>query len=102
MPAFPTRLPAIAAALTATWALNRSLAFQPAPGGRLAEFGRYLLVSFGGACLNLVVYAGVVAGLQASGAQGAGVAALGVAAGSAAAMIFNFLGYRGFAFAARG
>ncbi|MBL8588503.1 MAG: GtrA family protein [Methylobacteriaceae bacterium] len=90
------RLPSILAALTLTWALNRRLAFAPAPGGALAEFGRYLLVSAGGAGLNLMVYLMVFA---AAPARGPLVAAIAVAAGSVAALAFNYLGYRRFAFA---
>lgn len=89
------RLPAILAALTVTWAINRRVAFAPAQGSALAEYGRYLLVSAGGAGLNLLVYLLVVAGSSARGPMVAGVA---VAAGSAAALLFNYLGYRSFAF----
>ena len=91
------RLPAILAALFVTWRLNRSIAFTPAADGPLAEFGRYLIVSAGGAGLNLLVYMLIVAAAPASGAP---VAAIAVICGSAAAMLFNFLGYRNFAFAA--
>ncbi len=91
------RLPAIFAALFVTWRLNRALAFAPAADGPLAEFGRYLMVSAGGAGLNMLVYMLIVAAAPANGAPVAGVA---VVCGSAAAMLFNFLGYRSFAFGA--
>lgn len=91
------RAPAILAALFVTWRLNRRIAFKPAADGPLAEFGRYLLVSAAGAGLNALVYLLVMA---ASPARGALAAAIAVCAGSAAAMAFNYLGYRSFAFAA--
>lgn len=97
VPPFLARLPAILAALFVTWRLNRALAFTPAADGPLAEFGRYLLVSAGGAGLNLLVYVLIVAAAPAAGAPGAAIA---VICGSAAAMLFNFLGYRSFAFGA--
>lgn len=98
-PPLAARAPAILAALFVTWRINRRLAFAPSQRGAAAEFLRYVIVSLAGAGVNLAVFAAAEFALARAGFSGAAFAFLCVAAGSAAAMAFNFLGYRGFAFA---
>lgn len=96
------RLPAILAALCVTFMLNRRFVFAAGDDGALRQFGRYLLVSAGGAGINLLVYLVAAWMLAAAGAPAGLAALLAVGAGSGAAMAVNYLGYRGFAFAAPG
>ena len=104
MSAYLARIPATGMAICATYYLNRSLTFQSADRKWLREFLRYIGVSLAGAAINYAGYAACLFLLTragfASGATGAIFAA--VAAGSAIALVFNFLGSRGFAFLRRG
>jgi putative flippase GtrA len=94
------RAPAIAAAMTTTFALNRRFVFGASGDGVARDFGRYVLVSAGGAALNAAVYLVTVTALAKLGVAAAIAAVLGVGVGSGAAMTLNFLGYRSFAFRA--
>ena len=85
------------AAVTATWALNRSLTFADQASVRVVrEWGRYFGVSAFGAGFNFIVYFAAI-GFSAWFAERP-VAALALA--SAAAMCVNYLGYKHLAFRA--
>ena len=90
LPPFAARPPAIAAAMLATWWLNRGFSFRVA--APLSSLGRYALVVAVAALLNYLLFlAGVGHGMGT-------VAAIVVA--TAVSMVFSFVGYRYFAFGA--
>jgi putative flippase GtrA len=94
------RAPAILAALTTTFGLNRIFVFPASGAGVVRDFARYAAVSAGGAALNAAAYLVVSAALSRSGVGPAAAATIGVAAGSVVAMGANFMGYRGLVFRA--
>lgn len=94
------RLVSFAAAVTATWALNRRFTFatkssgaEAAKAGIAHEYARYVTSMLGGAAVNYATYAAV---LHFWPGPLAGTA--GVAAGSVAGLGVNFAAARGFVF----
>jgi putative flippase GtrA len=82
-------------AVTATWYLNRRFTFASRAGtDRRREYGRYFAVQTLGALINLGVYVAIVAAVPAVAAY----PVVPLAVGSGAAMVFNFLAARRFAF----
>ena len=95
--AFAARPPAIAIAVLATFALNRSLTFR-AGGGRVrAQLPRYLAACAASQALNYAVYSVVLA---LAGTRPPVMVALAAVAGSAAAAGLTFLLAKKWAFAA--
>ena len=96
---YESRAVSFGLAVTATWYLNRRFTFARRAGAdRGREYGRYFAVQTIGALINLGVYVAVVEAVP-------GVAPFPVvplALGSAAAMVFNFIAARHFAFAGAG
>ena len=82
-------------AVTATWYLNRRFTFASRAGtDRGKEYGRYFAAQTLGALINLGVYVAIVGAVPAVAA----VPVVPLAVGSGAAMVFNFLASRHFAF----
>jgi len=95
LPALPSRLVSFSVAVTVTWLLNRLLTFRErASSRRLSEWRRYVAVNGLGGAMNLVIFTLLV--MVAPSPVGAPFVAFAIA--SAAAMIFNFVGSRTFAF----
>lgn len=93
------RLVSFLAAVTATWALNRSMTFADRASPRaIREWGRYFGVSAFGAGFNFIVYLAAVGFSPWFAARP--VAALALA--SALAMCVNYLGYKHLAFRGEG
>lgn len=55
------RIPAIAAAMLCTWLANRHFTYGQSGHGRLVEAGRYALVAAVMACVNYLLFVGMVA-----------------------------------------
>ncbi len=80
------RVPAIAAAMTTTWLLNRSVTFRVDKPRSAAEFSRYLAVALSSAFLNYLLYTALVlAGV---------VPVIAVALATIALLLGSFLAYR--------
>ena len=89
------RLVSFPAAVLATWWLNRTVTFQERESGPwLASLGRYLLVSLVGTGVNFGIYTGLVLASPAMAAR----PLVPFAIASAAALVFNYLGSKHFAF----
>lgn len=99
--ALPARVISFAAAVIATFALNRAWTFGP-ESRAAGQFARYLAAQSLGVAINYLVFTGVVLALTPAGrtADGA-IAVLGVAAGSATAMAVNYALARLWVFARR-
>lgn len=83
------------AAVLATWWLNRSITFRERePGGLLASLLRYVAVSVVGTGVNFGIYASLVLASAAMAAH----PLLPFAIASGAALVFNYLGSKHFAF----
>lgn len=92
---YEARVLSFAIAVTVTWGLNRHFTFrQQASRGRTREYGRYFMVQGTGALMNLGVYAAMLIAWPALAAW----PVLPLAVGSGAAMVFNFVGARHFAY----
>ncbi|NBC48970.1 MAG: GtrA family protein [Gammaproteobacteria bacterium] len=92
---YEARLLSFAVAVTVTWVLNRRFTFrQRASRDRSSEYGRYFIVQGTGALINLGVYAAVLMAWPVLAAW----PVLPLAVGSGAAMVFNFVGSRYFAY----
>ena len=90
-----SRLVSAAAAITLTWYLNRRLVFRTSQVNRSApEYARYVTVQAAGLVINLGVY--LVLLDRVSMLRQMPVLAL--CGGAAAAIVFNFLGARYWAF----
>lgn len=87
---FVGRLVSFLAAATATWLLNRNLAFggRPADMGLWAEYLRYLGLMGTGGLVNYATYSALAWWLGQAPLQ----LALFVAAGSLAGLVFNYVG----------
>lgn len=82
-------------AVTVTWYLNRNLVFKTRIVNRSApEFARYVVVQAAGLAVNLGVFVALLATIEAL--QRVPIVAL--CGGAAAAITFNFLGARYWAF----
>lgn len=94
------RLVSFLAAATATWLLNRRLAFggRPAEVGVWAEYVRYLGLMATGGAVNYATYSALAWSLGHSALQ----LALFVAAGSLAGLVFNYLGASNWLYRRRG
>lgn len=94
----PARLVSFTIAMHVTWLLNRHFTFATdgeAPGtSLLSSLGRYIIVSLAGAGINVGTYALLV--LVSS--EMARYPIIPLAVGSGAAMVFNYLGSKHFAF----
>lgn len=83
------------AAVLATWALNRRITFGGREGGSAwASLARYLAVSIVGTGVNFGLYTSLVLGSRAMAAQ----PIVPFAVASVAALAFNYLGAKHFAF----
>lgn len=80
-------------AVWATWFLNRRFTFEGS-GGALASFLRYVVVSLGGAGVNLCTYTALVLSSSAMAARPLWP----LAVASIVALVFNYLGSKHFAF----
>lgn len=90
--AFVARVPALAAAILATWLLNRTVTFRVAAPRSREELTRYTVVALSSAALNYALYAGLVAlGMWPVAA---------VALATICLLFYNFIGYRRYAFRA--
>lgn len=83
------RLLSFFCAVLFTWLLNRNLTFKHRASGKSfpSEFAHYFLVMLGGGAVNYILYAILVASVEAVAKQ----PILGVAAGSAGGFLFNFV-----------
>jgi putative flippase GtrA len=81
------RLISVACGLTVTWLCNRTLTFGPSGRSKLHEGARYGGVGIASSILNYVVYSGVLLAVPSTPPVAA------VVVGSAAAMVFSYLGY---------
>ncbi len=91
------RLVSFPAAVLATWWLNRRVTFAGRDGGSLlGSLLRYLGVSVVGTAVNFGIYSALVLGSAAMAAQ----PIVPFAIASAAALVFNYLGSKHFAFRA--
>ncbi len=98
---YVARPPAIALAIFATWLLNRRIAFRSEDPRWVPEMMRYYAVSGMGAAINYAVYFIAVLAFAAMGLTARAPLAMliaAVAVGSIAAMAFNFIGARRYAF----
>lgn len=86
------RLISIIVAVTACWALHRLWTFQSRDKRRLREWSRFVLVNSVGASVNYLVYAAILVITPVDSPLFA------LAIGSIAALAFNYLGARFFAF----
>ena len=86
------RLISILVAVTACWALHRLWTFQSRDKRRLREWSRFVLVNSVGASVNYLVYAAILVITPVDSPLFA------LAIGSIAALAFNYLGARFFAF----
>lgn len=94
-PVLGARLLSFSVAVTVTWLLNRVLTFRHlASARRLREWRRYVAVNSVGAAINLGVFTALV--WTVPWLHSSPLAAFALA--SAAALAFNFLGSRSFAF----
>jgi len=95
---YGARVLSFLAAATATWAMNRLLAFRArrSDASLVREYLGYLTTMLGGALVN---YAAYVAVLHA--ASGSWAPLLGVAVGSGAGVVVNFLAARHLVFKGR-
>jgi putative flippase GtrA len=94
---YESRALSFALAVTATWYLNRRFTFANRAGvDRKREYSRYFAVQTLGALINLGVYVAVIAAVPALGAY----PVVPLAVGSGAAMVFNFVAARHYAFSA--
>ena len=80
-------------AVTACWALHRHWTFQSRDRRRLREWSRFVLVNSVGASVNYLVYTTILVMTPVDSPLFA------LAIGSIAALAFNYLGARFFAFA---
>lgn len=89
------RLISASIAITLTWYLNRRLVFRTQQSNAMgSEYGRYVVVQVIGLLVNLVVYFMALAILPVL----RNVPVMAIALGAAAALLFNFLGARCWAF----
>ncbi|MDX3928213.1 MAG: GtrA family protein [Shinella sp.] len=89
---FPSRIVAIAAAMLATWIVNRSFTFGASPHSRAAEGTRYGAIGLTGAAINYAIYSGLILALPGFSPV------LAVALSSGLAMLWSWLGYSRFVF----
>lgn len=80
------RVASLAAAVTLTWVLNRSLTFSARKAPSWAEFARYLVSSLIGLMINFGLYSGAIL-LRVP-------LLLALAIGTIGGSVFNFLRYR--------
>lgn len=85
------RIPAIMAAMAATWFLNRSFTFGRSSASLAVEGFRYWAVGVTAALLNYVVYAAIISRLPIQPMAAIVFASL-------AAMAYSFFGYSRFVF----
>lgn len=98
IPVLPARLLSFSVAVTVTWLLNRLFTFRHlASGRRLSEWRRYVAINGVGGAMNLGIFTLLVT--VAPPPVGSPFVAFAIA--SAAALIFNFVGSRRFAFRGR-
>lgn len=96
MDPYLARMPAVAAAILATFAYNRAITFADRRGPRmLAEFGRYVLSCSAGLVANYAAYAAVLGSVAAVRTW----PVAGVAVGALSGMVVNFVAARYFVFA---
>ena len=92
---YSSRLVSFAAAVTVTWALNRTFVFSAGrTTSRRREYSRYLLVQAVGMVINFGVYSLCIASSPVMNRW----PVLALAVGSAAALIWNYAGARWFVF----
>jgi len=88
---YTARLVSFTVAVTTTWALHRTFAFADGKTiDKRREYTRYLVVQGGGMAINLPVYSACISNSETMSQW----PVLAVAVGSAAAMIFNYIGAR--------
>lgn len=93
-----SRLASAAIAITLTWYLNRHFVFRTGNvNARGREYGRYLGVQLTGLAVNFGVYFLTLALIPALRA----IPVVALAAGAAAALLFNYLGAKWWAFRVR-
>jgi len=91
----PARLVSASMAITLTWILNRHWVFYTSNlAGRGAEYVRYIVVQALGLSINLGVFLVLIDSSELAGR----VPALALIGGAAAAIFFNYLGARYWAF----
>ena len=91
----PARLVSASLAVTLTWILNRHWVFYTAnDAGRGAEYVRYVVVQALGLSINLGVFFWLLGSSELAGR----VPVLALIGGAAAAIFFNYLGARCWAF----
>lgn len=91
----PARLVSASMAITLTWILNRHLVFYTSSQiGRGAEYVRYVVVQGVGLSINLGVFLLLISSSELAGR----VPVLALIGGAAAAIVFNYLGARWWAF----
>jgi putative flippase GtrA len=93
--AFSARIIAIAAALCATWLLNRSITFGKSGHSLVGEAARYGGVGIAGSIVNYAIYSAILLAAPQVGA----LTALFVASG--AVMALSYAGYSRLVFAAK-
>lgn len=95
-PPLPARIASFPPALTATWLLNRLWTFQTGRHRAIGhQYAIYAAIQLSGMAINFAVYALLLAASGSFAAQ----PVLALAVGSVAAMGFNYLMSRRFAFA---
>ena len=99
LPPLFARPPGFIVATVVNFLLNRSITFRHSGAPILSAFLRYCGVASAGLAINYAVYSACVLLAPSFGiAVEPAILPLFVAAGSAAAMVFTFLGFRFFAF----
>lgn len=81
------RVLSIAVALTATWLINRNLAFSPSGRGVAREGARYGGVGIATSVVNYVAFSALLLAMPSTPPL------LALVFGSAVALVFSFLGY---------
>ncbi|RWX76711.1 GtrA family protein [Neorhizobium lilium] len=89
---FASRIPAIMAAMSFTWLVNRNRTFDKSPHSLAVEGFRYWAVGITSALLNYAIYAALM--YRAPFLQ----PIVAVMAGSAGATLYSFFGYSRFVF----
>ncbi|MFZ3142339.1 GtrA family protein [Polaromonas sp.] len=89
------RIVSFPVAVIATWLLNRNFTFDQASNSNAGRsFARYMAISLGGASVNFVIYTALVLSVASMAARP--IVPLAIA--SIAALAFNYLGSKHFAF----
>ncbi|MBB4348964.1 MULTISPECIES: GtrA family protein [Rhizobiaceae] len=88
---FLSRIPAIMAAMSFTWFVNRNRTFDPSPHSLAVEGIRYWTVGITSALINYAIYSALIARAPIQ-------PAVAIVFASAAATVYSFFGYSRFVF----